>query len=279
MNDLTQKEQLPVDLGISEEDFLRDAEENKPFERNETIVPFLRVLQPLSPAVQEDNPNYVPSSKAGMFLNVANEVIYDGKSGLTLIPVTHQKNYTEWTPISKGGGFVKDWGESLDWQKICPKNQINAYRPITNNGTEIVYAMWFFVMIVNKEEGTFDPVIMPFTGTQVKFGRKWAATLTNSKVKLPSGPKIAPYFFFPYHVTTFSQRNEKGSWYSIKIVPEQHGDGTRLSTFALKNGKELYNAAKLFKQSLIEGTLRAAEQERAYEADVDSGEQGEEVPF
>lgn len=279
MGELT-NEQLPVNLGISEEDFLKDAEDNRPFERDETIIPFLRVLQPLSPTVQEEHPNYVPGAKAGMFYNLSNEMIYNGKDGITLVPITHQKNYTEWTPISKGGGFVRDWGESLDWQKNCDRDQINAYRPVTRDGTEIVYSIFMFVMIVDKDEGTFDPVIMPFSGTQIKKVRKWASAMINSKEMTSQGPKMAPYHFYAYHATTIGERNEKGSWYGTKVVPLLSPETSRrVRTIDLKNGVGLYQAARAFKQSLNEGTIRAAAPDVAFDGDARGVENEEEVPF
>lgn len=273
------KEQLPVTLGMDETEFQREAEENKLFERDETIVPFLRVLQPLSPVVQEDHPNYIPGAKAGMFYNLATETLYNGKDGVILIPITHQKNYTEWTPISKGGGFVKDWGESLDWQRNCQKDQINAYRPVTRDGTEIVYSIFIYTFVVNPEDGSFDPVVFPFTGTQIKRARRWASMMMNAKVPLSNGRALtAPYHYFPYLVQTQGERNEKGSWHGIKISPLMPDGMTRARTFDLPNGKFLYDAAKAFKQSLTEGVIKAATQDEPHYAEG-NGENEEEIPF
>lgn len=279
MSEVTKTEDNALaNLGISEEELIKESQENRTFERDETVIPFLRILQPTSPYVNEESSNYVSDSKPGMFYSTSTEILYNGKNGIVLVPVTHQKSYVEWIPIRDGGGFIKDWGEDLGWMSLCDQNQTRQFRPVTKDGHEIVYSQYFFVFIVNIEEGTSEPVILPFSGTQIKKARRWAAMLSNSKIQTSKGSIIAPHYFYPYLATTIGEKNEKGSWYGIKIQQFINNNG-RMKTIDLINGKRIYETAKMFRQSLNEGTIRAATPERTDFSNETTAPEGDEVPF
>ena len=67
-------------------------------------VPFIKVLQKLSPVVDEDHEDHIDGAKAGMFYNtVTNELFPDG---LTVIPCHYARVFIEWVPRESGGGIV-----------------------------------------------------------------------------------------------------------------------------------------------------------------------------
>ena len=77
---------LPTNLGVSEEEFVKAAELNTGFTKDESVIPFTKIMQPLSPEV--DNVRVVP----GSFLNVATDKVIDGKTGMIVTPVMMQWN-------------------------------------------------------------------------------------------------------------------------------------------------------------------------------------------
>src|SRR5580765_3841382 len=111
---------LPVHLGLSEDEFIKAAQENRGFTKDETIIPFTRIMQPLSPQM-----GTIPMLNAGDFLNLATNKIVNGKEGMIVIPVISIWNFTEWSaPQGQGGQFVRDWGEDESgWQAQCDNDQ------------------------------------------------------------------------------------------------------------------------------------------------------------
>jgi len=89
---------------IEEDEFVAQAQTNVGFSKAESIIPFVRILQPLSPQLQT-----TPGALPGMIMNIANGRLFDGKIGVHIVPIMPMWNYTEWTPREDGGGFVKDW--------------------------------------------------------------------------------------------------------------------------------------------------------------------------
>lgn len=253
---------------VSDDELIEAADNNTMFSADQMILPFLKVLQPLSPAVQQGTNEYVPGAKAGSFLNTATQEVYDGTTGIIIVPITHKTSYVEWKSRADGGGLVKDWNDSLDWQNICEPNQRNEYRPVTRNGTEIVKSILHFVLIVDKETGTFTPCVWSFFGTMIKRSKRWATTMQNAMIQTKQGMRNAAHSYYTYKVTTELESNNKGKWYSPKIVPNiEVVDGKQIwvSVNHLQNGRAIWDKSIEYKKSIMEGSLQIGSMEREHD--------------
>jgi hypothetical protein len=262
---------------ISDDEILEEAQRDKVFGTDQLIVPFLKILQPLSPNVQEGLPDYNPLAKPGMFFNTATGRLYDGKTGIVLVPISHQRSYTEWVPRSEGGGFIKDWGESATaWNHLCERDQVGAYRPKTKDGHEILHSQLHYAYIVDVTTGEFNPVVFAFAGTLLKRARAWASLMANAKIQTSDGPRPAAHSYYTYKATTEIQRNDKGAWYLPKIGPNMV-DEKWLSVRDIPGGAEIWRSAKMFRQSLLEGTIRTEQMENEFSGGTSTDT--EEAPF
>ena len=88
-------EQLPTSLTPEEEQLAKLAEKNTNFAREELVVPRLKILQPLSPEVQEGNSQYIEGAKPGMFFNTCSGKLTHGAQGLTMVVVGHIRQIFE----------------------------------------------------------------------------------------------------------------------------------------------------------------------------------------
>ena len=63
-------------------------------------IPFLRILQPLSPQVVDKT---VEGAEAGDIIETATDELY---TEVDLIPCVYQRRFVQWKPRERGGGFV-----------------------------------------------------------------------------------------------------------------------------------------------------------------------------
>jgi hypothetical protein len=273
-----QKALVSTSNEISDDEIYGEALKDKAFERDQLVIPFLKILQQLSPYVDENNSDHIPGAKSGMFFNTGTMKLYPGDKGLVIVPITHQKSYTEWKP--KRGGFVKDWKESLAWQNNCAPDQRDAYLPVTKEGNNIIKAQFHYVFIVNEETGAFEPCIFNFYTTFLKRARRWSAMIANAMIATPNGPRQAAHSFYSYKVVTAVERNEQGSWYFPKITANVINDKW-ISVRELINGKAVWDAAKAFRESLLQGTVTAENMSSDDVVGVSNREvdDGDEKPF
>jgi hypothetical protein len=254
MSETENKEIVSVD--INEDAFIAEAQKNTGFSKDESIIPFTRIMQPLSPQV-----NSVPGAVPGSLLNIASGNVTDGKIGMNIIPITHQWNYTEWVTREEGGGFVADWGDDESgWQSKCDNAQKFAYKPITNDGHAIVKARHFFVFNL-LEDGTVEPSLLPFTGTALKIARQWSSMMQNApKLSTSKGMMTPAYFYYVYNLTAEEVKNNNYRWFEPRIKPVIK-DGKYVSIMDYPNGKEIWQQAISFRDNLKAGTIKAARQD------------------
>lgn len=250
---------LPATIGISADEFLKAAQENESFGRQDQIIPFTRILQPLSPQVQEGNTAYTPGAKPGMFHNAATNSLLDGTKGLHVIHIAHRYNYVEWIPRNEGGGFVKDWREDeKGWQDLCEPAERIAYQPKTRDGHVISRARHFYIYQVDLETGEVETAILPFATTSLRVAKAWSSMMGNApKVRVNGSAVVPPYHYYIYHVTAERVTNAKGTWYLPKI--KHHIIDNKYQTiFDAPNGQLIWQMATEFKEALREGNIQAA---------------------
>lgn len=258
-------EQLPmVPSQLNELDFIKEAGRNVKAKEDEGVIPFVRVMQPLSPQI-----GTVPNATPGAFVNTATNRVIDGKEGMIVVPITVRWNFTQWVTREQGGGFVKNWGEDeKGWQDLCVDDQKYAYQPTTRNGHAIVRARHFYIFTLD-EIGEMEWGLIPFTGTSLKVAKQWTSFLQYApKLSTSQGMMTPAHFYYTYKVTTEEQKNNMGKWFLPKVSPNIR-DGKYVSVMDYPNGKRIWDAAVAFRDSLNSGEIEAMSQ------DVSRGEDGE----
>lgn len=222
------------------------------FESQDVALPFIQILQALSPQVDEGDGAFVPGAKPGMFINTATNELWDGKEGIDYIPVKYQRRYTEWTPRNKGGGLVKDWGTDSSRLDSCHRDDATG-RDVTPEGTEVIGTGTFYGLLVPRDGSPPIRGVMGMQATQFKKARKWNALITSHQIKRPDGNGFFTPAMFAriYRVTSVKESNDQGNWYGFKI--DVLGD-----TMRLPNGKDLYMMAREFRALIDKGAVEVA---------------------
>ena len=180
-------------------------------------IPFIRVLQPMSPQLQKQNGSYIAGASAGDLYNTVTGEAYDGEEGVSIVPCAYNKKYIEWIPREKGGGLVNA-NHDISILSSCKRDD-ESRRYYTPEGNEIVETAQFFVLVV--KDGTAQQAVLAFTSTQLGVSRKWLTMLRMARVNNSKGESVeAPMFAYTYRLTTTTQSNDKGSWNAYSINQE-----------------------------------------------------------
>jgi len=165
-------------------------------------VPFLRVLQLLSPQVNKHGPDYVEGAEPGMFFNTVTERLYGTK--VSLIPLTFQKVWLEWLPDR--GGLV---GRHEPYSIKIDKSDFSTWR--VAGGTNIVSEclLYYCLVVGHIEDG---PVVFSLFSSGIKHGKNWNTQIMLTQ--LPNGKK-APYFSSVWELKTALNKNQQGEWFQI----------------------------------------------------------------
>ena len=87
------------------DDIFDTAGEGASFDSSEMQIPFVRLLQAMSPQLNKRNAEYIEGSQQGDAFNNVTFQIWEGEKGIQVIPCYQCTKYLEFVPRDLGGGF------------------------------------------------------------------------------------------------------------------------------------------------------------------------------
>lgn len=211
MNQVAQKKTTQV--VVSELDKMLEADSGAGLENITTEdmqIPFIRIIQALSPQLQKDDPLYIKGAEQGDIFNTVSQEIYKQDEGVVVVPAFFEKKFLEFQLRSSGGGFVREL--AADDKDITMTSRENTIE-LLPNGNELVRTHQHLV-IAQSADGTIAPSVLDMKKTQLKVSRRWN-TLKNS-ARLPSGA-LMPIYGTAWRVTTVLEANDQGEWFNYKL--------------------------------------------------------------
>jgi hypothetical protein len=238
-----------VNLPAAPIDFERDA--GKGFEtadKDAYAIPFLVVLQTNSPQCLEGDAAHVKGAKAGMFFNSATKELFDGKSGVVIVPAYYQHRYVEWVPRDQGGGYRGDYSpQDIDVTKL-QRNDSGKF--VLDNGDYLADTRYHFCVQITPDGPR--TVVLAMSSTQIKKSRNWMTLMLTIKIKGKGDRKFTPpTYSHAYKITTGPESNDKGKWMGLSIETDHILSTTKEA--------DIYVLAKEFANQVGTGKARPEE--------------------
>lgn len=217
------------------------------------IVPFIRIIQQLSPEIKKNHEKFIKGAEVGdIYLKGALDPIVKGDDGIVVQPCAFEKCWVEWVPRSKGGGFVaRHKAKPSDViEKPNPEDPSKTKLFRRSTGNEVIETRYHFV----RHEGA--PYVIGFQSTGHTTSREWT-----NKIKLlaEGGPIVA--FSRKYKLTTKIKTKNDQEWYLFNIADA-----------GWVESEEEYMAGSAF-AAAIESGMKVAEDEEM--ADTGGGRGGD----
>lgn len=137
--------------------------------KDDTVVPFIILLQPLSPQVLE---NKVSSNgltlTAGMFFHTVTEQAWPASKGFLFVPSTTKHEIVEWAPREGGGGFVARHAiESEVFADAIKKSEkFGKYK--TDAGNVLQDTFYIYGVICDEAGQPEGPAVISFWSTKIR---------------------------------------------------------------------------------------------------------------
>jgi len=258
MNQVAQKK--ATEVVVSELDKMLQADAGIGLENITTEdmqIPFIRIIQALSPQLQKDDPLYIKGAEQGDIFNTVTQEVYKQDGGVLVVPAFFEKKFLEFALRSSGGGFVRELAS--DDKDIALTTREGSIEMLPS-GNELVRAHQHLV-IARSADGTFAPSVLDMKKTQLKVSRRWN-TLKNS-ARLPSG-MLMPIYGTAWNLTTVLEANDQGKWFNYKL--------DRVTDITPEIEKMMLEARMMY-QSVSKGEVKMAA------ASADEIAEKEDVPF
>jgi hypothetical protein len=223
------------------------------------VVPFIVLLQDMSPEVKKRDPGYVPGAEPGMLMNKANKQLYaaayDDKTAptddiplLTFQPCAFERAVIEWIPRTDGGGFVakhaligtfEDTMQRIGARQVEVTNErgeVESKWRTANGKNDLIDTRYHYGNIIGAD-GSLTPAVIAMSSTGHTASKQWMELM---KQKTRSGDQlfIPPSWAKVYPVHSKPKVNNKGDFFVFTVDP-----GTFVTDSSIRAvGKEL-NAA------------------------------------
>jgi hypothetical protein len=184
-------------------------------DKDSYAIPRIAIIEKLSPELEEDKPEYIPTAKPGMLVNkVMGEVYTDN---IQVIPVLRRRVYLEWVPRNQGGGFVAEHNvaDGAELMKSTLRSEKNV--DILPSGNELHNVLEFYVLASGDQGETWEPAIISMSRTRMAEGKKWNMRIDSFS---RGGTKITPLAQV-YDLCTAKRDNPEGVSYVYKVGTAQ----------------------------------------------------------
>ena len=243
----------PLDVALYEN---TQAEGFEEADRDSYAIPLLKLLQKMSPEVDEADGAYIEGAKPGMFFNNATSRMGDGKTGILIVPVHFSRRFLQWMPREDGGGFKGSWSPAEAAEMNGQPD--DRGRLVLPDGSYLSDTREHYVLWLDGEGG-FETCVISLASTQIKKSKKWMTAMQSRKMARQDGTTFTPPMYaHTWLASAVVEQNDQGSWYGWKFQP--HADVSSAG---------IVNAARAFREAILSGE---AEPERPVEG---TGE----VPF
>lgn len=241
-------------------------------------IPFLQVLQAMSPECTRGKPEFLPDARPGMLLDTVSKQLFDGEAGLLIVPVTTAHTYIEWVPRDKGGGIRGVHMPESDFVKKAKEAAgVNIGKiPVAPKApneppTELIETFQIFAMLLDDVNATevSGKYVIPFTSTKIK-------RYKNAMTVLHTVKGNPPLFAHRVRLVVVPDQNNKGSFFNVELRPALGDVKSSLIPPSYQAepgaGEELHpilKAGKLFLDQIRGGAAKVA-----YDSATDGGGEG-----
>lgn len=206
-------------------------------DKDSYATPFLQVLQSGSPQIVEK----MKGAQPGMLINtVTNELFNE----VHIIPFAFQRVFIQWTPRDEGGGF-RGFHSPADVPNLETTRDDKGQLRYQGDILKDTRNHW---VLVQSKSGNWFPAILSLSSTQIKKSKLFMSAISNVEFIAKDGKVYNPASYANiYKIMTKLEKNEKGSWYGVEILPV--GPVTK---------KVIYEKAKAFALQVASGEIKAA---------------------
>ncbi len=206
---------IKKDLALPEE--ARQGLGNENVSAEDLALPRIKLLQALSPEVDEDNDKYIEGAKPGMFVNTVTGALYNS---MFVVPVYYKRIYSVFRKRELGGNKVGEFDterEALDYLE---------HEGLNPDEHEITDTRRHILAILNEKGEVTDQAIYDMQSTAATISNQW-----NTMIKQLGVDRFATV----WNLHSIKRKNTKGSWYVPAVEHVGFVDGDLYKRF-----KEMY---------------------------------------
>jgi len=182
--------------------------------QNDITIPFLGLLQKMSPQLTKTDTEYIKGAEDGdLFNTVLQQVV---PSPCYIVPCYTENMYVEWVPRDDGGGFVGVHQLDSDVVEAAKEAAGSGFGKLkTAEGNDLIETFLLYALQLEEKDSkeSLSPIVIAFTSTKIKVYKRIMSALRMIK----GNP---PMFAFRLAISSVPETNKANQPYmNFKIEP------------------------------------------------------------
>lgn len=162
-------------------------------------IPFLQIVQGLSPELKRTNPKYIEGAEQGDIFNNVTRKLYKMNGPdvepVKIIPITHIRVHNEWVKRTLKGGYVKTYPDGMQPETTEGMDGNRKVKELVSSKDHcLVETVMHDVYVMDEEEGAYEAIIS-MAGSNLGPSRDFTSKLFARKEKKTDGTRYTPAFF------------------------------------------------------------------------------------
>tara|TARA_R100000005_G_scaffold95645_1_gene78024 strand:+ start:1159 stop:1953 length:795 start_codon:yes stop_codon:yes gene_type:complete len=210
----------------------------------DVMIPRIKLLQKMSPEC--DNAS-LPDAKAGQIFNSASQQVYDGPSGIRVVPCEFIRTYVEWAPEGTGNKAPVNVHQATSNIMATTKKSPTDNRYYLDNGNYVEETANHIVLILDDKNNVESRGILTMKSSQLKKSRQWNYMMMTATMENAGKTITPPSYAIVYRLST--------------IVEESNGKkyfGWAVSKEGFVPNKEVFTTGEAFALAFRQGDVLAA---------------------
>lgn len=249
-------------------------------ESDELLIPFLSILQPMSPEITEADEDASPLLKPGNFINSVTGEITSAKDGLVIQPVAFQSMCVEWIPREKGGGIANRYQLHDPYVRQKMKDNGNSMVGLKEGENDLIETVYLYCNLLSTDGSeVLGFGVLPVKSTSLQPIKGFRTALQMIKGK-------PPVFAFKAVLSSEKKSNDSGTWWRLKVAPFGGATDWRSAMINPAEERELLDAGASLFTMIQQGEAKADFDQEANKTASDEKAQAspnkggdDEVPF
>lgn len=185
-------------------------------------IPFIGILQKLSPLCDSDNDAYDKDASPGMIVNNVTKDYWPGgrddKPSL-FIPVYRERKFLEWVPRDAGGGLVSIHDPDSMVVATAKEQSEDGFKLMVGENS-LADTFYVYGLLRSPRTGdAWEQCAIPFSSTQIKKYRAWMTRAKSIVMFRDDGSRFTPPLFaHVYRIHTVKESNASGIWHGWNIT-------------------------------------------------------------
>lgn len=246
-------------------DFGADAGVGNDITMEDLKIPFVNLLQALSPQVIEAGDDYIEGAKPGLIINKATEELL---TSMNLVLASRKRSFIEWRP--NRGGFAGEHEPLSNVVKQAQATAVKRNKLLTKDGNSLEETFSLYAIQLDDDGNPLGYVVIPFTSTKIKAWRSYFTKLDTARSGSRKLTDVAPLFAMSATLTVRAETNNEGQPYFNFVLKPANGG---VLESVIGPDSEGYNSAKALREAIELGRAKAD-----YSTHDDAVAE-EEVPF